>query len=223
MMNLPSFLIVAASAIFVYIGYAIYSRLRNYKAQRNPAATFKAALEKLEGVGFKISPGVQETDIFDRWTEVFVYYNSPVEALYITLGDSTEYEPFTDFSDSCWYLDLEAIEGEGSYVRILDNLKRISNGDLDFQNITDYCNDDEDNKAWVSFEFNGDKYKWDLNVNDDWADIHLFAKIQDLCRKYDKKGRLTYFSEGQAFVTSYLSEDEFNNFSEVTRLKLKLF
>jgi hypothetical protein len=223
MRSIPKFLIVAASAIFVYIGYAIFSWLRTYKALRNPAAAFKAALDKLITAGIKINPGVQETDMFDRWTEVLSYYGSPIEALYITLGDSTELEPYTNFSDSCWHFDLEAIEGEGSYVRILENLKRISNGDLDFQNIMDYCNDDEDNKAWISFEFNGNKYKWDLDVDDDWVDSYLFDKIQDLCREYNKKGRLTYFSEGQAFVISYLTEDEFNTISEITQLKLKLF
>jgi len=221
MMRIPSFLIVAASAIFLYIGYAIFSWLRSYKAHRDPATAFNAALDKLIAAGIKINPEVQETEIFDRWKEVLASYG-PIEALYITLGDSTEYEPYTNFSDSCWHIDLEAVEGEGSYVEILENLKRISNGDLDFQHITDYCNDDEDGKAWISFEFHGDKYKWDLEVDDDWVDSRLFDKIQDLCRKYNKKGRLTYFSEGQGFVTSYLTEDEFNRFDEVTKLKLRL-
>lgn len=221
MRSIPRFLIVATSAILVYIGYAIFSSVRRHKALRDPVAVFKAALDKLITAGIKINPEVQESDIFDRWTEVLDYYSSPIEALYITLGDSTEYEPYTNFSDSCWHFDMEAIEGEGSYVRILENLRRISNGDLDFQNITDYCNDDEDNKAWISFEFNGDRYKWELDVDDDWVDSYLFDKIQDLCRKYNKKGRLTYFSEGQGFVTSYLTEDEFNKIKEITQLKLQ--
>jgi len=223
MLRIHTFLIVATSAIFVYIGYAICCSVRKHKALRDPAAAFKAALDKLITAGIKINPGVRESDIYNRWTAVLAYYSSPIEALYITLGDSTEYEPYTNFSDSCWHFDMEAVEGEGSYARILENLKRISNGDLDFRNITDYCNDDEDNKAWISFEFNGDKYKWDLDVDDDWVDSYLFDKIQNLCRKYNKKGRLTYFSEGQGFVTSYLTEDEFNKISEMTQLQLKLF
>lgn len=221
-MSIPGILAILMVATIVYIGYRIFSRIRKYKAPpQDPAAVFKAALDKMKSAGFKLNPEIQEADVFDRWTEVLAYYKNPIEALYITLGDSTENDPFTDFSNNCWHFDLEAIEGEGSYVRILENLKRISNGDLDFQNISDYCDDDEDGKAWVSFEFNGDKYKWDLKVDNDWADAYLFDKIQDLCRKYNKKGRLTYFSEGQSFVTSYLTEEEFNRIRKITQLKLQ--
>jgi hypothetical protein len=33
-----------------------------------------------------------------------------------------------------------------------------------------YCNDNEDNRAWVLFVLYGDKYKWGLKVDNDWAD-----------------------------------------------------
>lgn len=181
---------------------------------------FTSSLDKLKQAGLEVNPQVQETDIFNRWKENLTYYNDPVVALYITLGDETSHEPYLPFSDSCWHFDLEAIEGEGSYVRILENIRRISNGDLNFQHINDYCNDDEDGIAWVSFEFEGNKYKWDLNVDDDWADGHLFDKIQDLCKQYHKKGKLTFFPEGQAFVTSYLTEEAFNKIKVETKLKL---
>ena len=222
MLRIPSFLIAAASAILIYIGYAIFSWLKSYKALQNPAAAFEAALDKLITAGIKITPGIQETDIFERWTEKLADYN-PLEALYITLGGSTQYEPYTNFSDSCWHFDHDTIEVERAYGTILENLKRISNGDLGFQNIIDHYNDDEDNKAWISFELYGDKYKWDLDLNDDWVDSYLFDKIQDLCRKYNKKRRLAYLSAGQGFVISYLTADEFNKISEMTQLQLKLF
>jgi hypothetical protein len=183
--------------------------------------TFKSSLDTLRQAGFTINSKVQETDILNRWKEVLVYHSNPVDALYITFGDQTNYKPYIDFSNDCWHFDLEAIEGQGSYIRILENLKRISSGDLNFQNISDYCNDNEDNKAWVAFEFNGDKYKWNLKVDNDWADGYLFDKIQDLCKKYKKKGRLTFFPEGQAFVISYLTEQEFNKIKSVTGLKLE--
>jgi hypothetical protein len=49
----------------------------------------------------------------------------------------------------------------------------------------------------------------------------LFDKIQDLCKKNNKKGKLTFFPEGQAFVISYLTEEEFNKLKRVTGLKLE--
>lgn len=222
MTRIPDFLIAVASAIFVYIGYAVFSSVRSYKARRNPAAAFKAALDKLITAGIKINPDIRENDIFDRWTEKLTSY-SPIEALYITLGDSTQHEPYTNFSDNCWHFDQEVNKGKGAFANILENLKRISNGDLGFQNIIDHYNDDEDNKAWISFELYGDKYKWDLDLNDDWVDSYLFDKIHDLCRKYNKDRRLAYFSAGQGFVISYLTADEFVSITEVAKLKLRLF
>jgi hypothetical protein len=183
--------------------------------------TFKFSLGTLKQAGFAINPQIQEAVVFNRWKEVLVYHSDPVDALYITLGDQTPHKPYLNFSNNCWHFDLESIEGQNSYVRILENLIRISDGDLNFQSISDYCNDNEDNKAWVAFEFNGDKYKWDLKVNDDWADGYLFDKIQDLCKKNNKKGKLTFFPEGQAFVISYLTEEEFNKLKRVTGLKLE--
>ena len=189
---------------------------------QDTAMTFKSSFDTLRQAGFTINSGVQEADILNRWKEVLDYHSNPVDALYITFGDQTNNKPHIDFSNNnCWHFDLEAIEGQGSYVRILENLKRISSGDLNFQNIRDYCNDNEDDKAWIAFEFNGDKYKWDLKVDNDWADGYLFDKIQDLCKKYNKKGRLTFFPEGQAFLISYLTEEEFNKIKSVTGLKLE--
>jgi hypothetical protein len=198
-----------------------HSSKKSDTAFQDTTMTFEASLDTLKQAGFAINPQVQEAMIFDRWKEVLVYHSDPVDALYITLGDATPNRPYLNFSNNCWHFDLESIEGQNSYVRILENLKRISNGDLDFQNISDYCNDNEDNKAWVAFEFNSDKYKWDLKVDDDWADGYLFDKIQDLCKKYNKKSRLTFFPEGQAFVISYLTEEEFNKIKSVTGLKLE--
>jgi hypothetical protein len=207
----------------VFFGFASCNMLQSSRngSSKDSVMTFKSSLDSLKQVGFKLNPQIQESDIFNRWKEVLQYHYDPTDALYITFGDETPNKPYLNFSNSCWHFDLEAIEAQGSYVRILENLKRISNGDLNFQNITDYCNDNEDDKAWVSFEFDGDKYKWDLKVDDDWADGYMFDNIQELCRKYNKKGRLTFFPEGQAFVTSYLTAEEFNRIKTVIGPKLE--
>lgn len=193
----------------------------NDNSLQDSTVTFKSSLDSLKQVGFTINQEINEQDIFNRWKEVLQYHSDPTDALYITLGDETPKKPYRNFSNSCWHFDSEAIEAQGSYVRILDNLNRISNGDLNFQNATDYCNDNEDNKAWAAFEFEGDKYKWDLQVDNDWVDGYLFDKIQDLCKKYNKKGRLTFFPEGQAFVISYLTPEEFNRLKSVLGPKLE--
>ncbi|MFL9483064.1 hypothetical protein ACI6Q2_09840 [Chitinophagaceae bacterium LWZ2-11] len=187
----------------------------------NNKTTFISSIYTLKEAGFKVNPGINDSDLIANWKETLQYHDNPIDALYITLGDATRNKPYINFSDDCWHLDLESIEGAGSYVVILENINRISKGDLDFKEIKDYCNDNEDGKAWVSFTFNGDKYKWDLKVDNDWVDGYLFDKIQDLCKKYNKKGRLTFFPEGQAFVISYLTNQEFYKIKNATGLKLE--
>ncbi|HEY2349923.1 MAG TPA: hypothetical protein VGH64_12955 [Puia sp.] len=99
--------------------------------------TFETSLDKLKLAGFSINPKIQEADVFNGWKKTLVYHPNPIDALYITLGDETSYKPYLNFSNDCWHFDLEAIEGEGSYGRILENLNRISNGELNFQNVKD--------------------------------------------------------------------------------------
>jgi hypothetical protein len=181
---------------------------------------FKASLDKFKEAGFSLLDPSNETDFFESWKQMMAYHSDPIESMYITLGGETSMKPYLNYSNDCWHFDVEAIEGEGSYVRILENLKRISKNDLNFQNIKDYCNDNEDNKAWVSFDFEGSKYKWDLKVDDDWADGQLFDNIQELCKKHNKNGKLTFFPEGQAFVTSYLNKEQFTQVRNELGLKI---
>jgi hypothetical protein len=181
---------------------------------------FKSALESFKKIGFVINPQIDEKDLINRWKEILKFNYTNPEAVYITLGGFKGYNPEVFYSDNCWHFDVEAIEGQGSYKRIFDNIKRISKGDINFQNVKDYCNDNEDDKAWVSFTLNGDKYKWDLKVEDDYVDIKLFDKLQVLFTKYNKKGRLTYFSEGQSCVFSYFTKEEFDKFNDESGMKI---
>jgi len=70
-------------------------------------------------------------------------------------------------------------------------------------------------------EINGDKYKRDLKVEDDYADTELFDKIQSLIKQYNKKRRLTYFPEGLSCVFSYLTQEEFNKFNSESGMKIE--
>lgn len=182
---------------------------------------FAETLKNFQDRGFVINKDVRTADLEEMWKPYLKYYSEPVEAMYVFLGAETPQKPYHNISDNCWLSDMEVIEGAGSYKRILDNIERISNGDLRFLDIRDYCNDNEDGKAWVKFTFEGNEFNWQLAVNDDWADPQLFQNIQDLCRKFDKKGRLTFFPAGQAFVASYLTEEQFVIIKELVGQKLR--
>jgi hypothetical protein len=182
--------------------------------------SFQLMLDKFKHAGFMVHPNVSETDIFNSWKKVMVYHQDSMSALYITLGCSTNQALPVYFTNNCWLFDPESMEDKGSYAHILENLQRISNGDLKFDSINDYCNENEDNIAWVSFVFEGDRYKWDVVVNNDWVDGMLFENVQILSRKYNKSGRLTFYPEGQAFVISYLTEEKFLQIKKSLGIKL---
>ena len=190
--------------------------------KQDPGRTFKLCLFKMKEAGFTLNRDIETDAVYEDWQHTLVYHRDTIAALYIALGDATRSWPPHDFSDCCWHFETRSIVTTGSYVNILLHLRRISKGDLNFEDCRDYCNEKEDGKAWVAFRFAGEEIKWDLKVNEDYVDGELFNKIQDLCKKYHKKGRLTFYPEGQAFVMSYLTADEFRHIRRVTGLKLEL-
>ncbi|MFB6454939.1 hypothetical protein ACE38W_06680 [Chitinophaga sp. Hz27] len=170
---------------------------------------FAAALNKLKDAGISMKPVHTEAALFEQWDFMMGQNDDPTAILYIALGQRADNPPYGFYSDHCWQCDFESMEGPGSYFRIFDNIMRIANGDITFQDIDDYCNEEEDGEAWVSFTFEGEKYRWDLEVDNDWIDPLIFIKIQDIFAKHQKKGRLVAFPEGQSMVFSYLTPEEY--------------
>ncbi len=193
---------------------------RNNSITKKNNLSFQEQLETFIELGFTLNENVNISDI-NRWEgEHEEFKDRPFHLLYQTLGQTIEREPWTTFTNKCWNFDLEAIEDHGSYVDIMENISRITNGDLVFENLQDYV-DIEENKAWVSFTCNGDNYKWDLKVDDDWADGDLFDKVQALADNYQTKGRFTYFNTGgQDFVLGYHTEDELYSIRQKTGLEI---
>jgi hypothetical protein len=176
---------------------------------------------KFQELGFTINSKISDGEVDSAWKAMLQYNSNQSESFYITLGNTKDYNAELYYCKKCSLFDIKSIEGKGSYKTILETLSRISDGDLNFQNIQDYCDDNEDNKAWVSFKLNGDEYKWNLKVDDTYIDENLFYNIQHLCKKYNKKGRLTYFSDGEQFVISYLTDDEFAKFNIAAGLTIE--
>lgn len=121
--------------------------------------------------------------------------NNPYSYLYTEFGGTINREPWTPIGDRCWDFDTEAIEDHGAYVEIMQNLERITRGELKFDNLKDFV-DVENENAWVSFSIGGSEYKWNLKVDNDWIDPELFTKLVALTNKLKTKGRYTVFNTG---------------------------
>lgn len=181
---------------------------------------FEMELETFTQLGFTLNSGVNISDILEMYEDQAEFEEQPYSLLYQILGLTIEREPWTPITNKCWNFDLEAIEDNGGYVDIMTNIARITNGDLLFENLQDYVNIDE-GKAWVSFTCKGDRYKWDLRVDNDWADGDLFDKVQALAEKYKTNGRFTFFNTGgQDFVLGYCSPEEHQRLRQATGLEI---
>jgi len=92
---------------------------------------------------------------------------------------------------------------------------------LGLTEISDYF-DIEDGKAWVEFVCGGEKYHWDLAVDNDWMDPYIIVKY-DALLKQKKKGISIYVNQtdyGQVGFLGAFSEGEFKTFSNISRAKL---
>lgn len=181
--------------------------------------SFESQMEVFKNLGFKFNKGTSQKDILNMWGREEIE-KEPFSLLYISLGAQIEREPWTPITNQAWHFDTEAISDHGDYKNILENIKRISSGELNFQKISDSV-DIEKEKAAVSFELNGDKYTWDLKVEDDWVDVALFSKIVELTIMYKTKGKLTYYNTGgQDLVLGWASEEKFEKIKKETGLNI---
>jgi|TARA_B110000116_G_C16588167_1_gene469387 hypothetical protein len=202
--------------ILLLMGILSFLGFKNNSAPKNPS--FEEQLEIFKELGFELSAGTDKSDI-ERWDEQD-FLDEPFSLMYMTLGQTIEREPWTPLTNKCWDFDTEAIEDHGSYVDIFENLERITRGSLKFENVKDYV-DIEEEKAWVSFTFNGKDYKWNLKVDNDWVDTDLFSKIVNLTENNNSKGRYTYFDTGgQNAVIGFETAESLKEIKNKTGLKI---
>ncbi len=198
------------------MGILSFLGFNNNSAPKKPS--FREQLEIFKELGFELNDGTDKSDI-ERWDKQD-FLDEPFSLMYMTLGQTIEREPWTPLTNKCWDFDTEAIEGHGSYVDILENLERITRGGLKFEKVKDYV-DIEDEKAWISFRFNGKDYKWDLKVDNDWVDTDLFSKIVNLTENSYSEGRYTYFDTGgQNAVIGFETAENLKEIKNRTGLKI---
>lgn len=217
-------IIIAMGIISGLLGFLGFGE-KSIKGQKETVnvkiVPFEIQFETFKKLGFTLNSGVEISDIA-RWTDgKKEFEKEPYSLLYQTLGQTIEKEPWTPLTNRCWDFDMEAIEDHGSYVEIMKNFERVSRGEIKFENLKDYV-DVEEEKAWVSFTVNKVNYKWNLEVNDDWADETLFTKVVELTNKLKTKGKFTYFDTGgQDAVIGFETSEKRDEIIKATGLKIE--
>lgn len=117
-------------------------------------------------------------------------------------------------------LDTECIEDNGAYINILEKFKWLAKDAFDISNIKDSVDFDL-NKAWVSFDFHGTEYRWNLKLNDDWLDVGLVDKINDLIIKSGSIKRFYTYSPDQNLLVVFLDEAGVKQLNDLTSCRFK--
>jgi len=189
----------------IFLGYALYLVLKERKGSREKieslesvgslttAVPLEKQLEQVLSCGIDFAPGITISnllDLFDREQ----YEKDPYFLLLSALGGETEDDDPHLLSNDIWYFDTECIEDDGDYSTITERFGLLAGNAMQLENIRDHVSV-ESGEAWVQFELDGKKYKWDARVDDDWCDTEILSKFARLL-----EGRNT----GKRFVTSDL-------------------
>ena len=148
---------------------------RFFKSKKK--VSFSEQLCELQKIGIQLNPIINEELILAEYSEE-EFEREPYLLLLIALGSELELNE-NYCSNEIWYLDTECIEDTGDYVRIAERIRDLSKNYLDFKNIKDNV-DIENQEASISFTLDEKDYCWKLEVNDDWIDEQIIVQFNDL-------------------------------------------
>ena len=179
-------------------------------------------LQHLNDIGIHLNEGIAEDEI-TREIELSLIESKPYY-LFLLMALGGEFQSsegvWGSISDDIWYFDTECIEDNGIYIEIVQNLIRISKGFFNVQNIKD-CVDVENSQAWVSFEYAGKDYKWDLEVNDDWFDVGLISKINKVLKGSANSMQYAVAIIDQSCLVGLFTPEQVAKLNSLTTLKFE--
>jgi hypothetical protein len=158
-------------------------------------------IEKLAEIGLHLAEGITADDIvFSFPREEFEA--KPFDLLLFSYGIEVEREPWgRPISTQVWNFDTECIVGTGSYVAIMEELRRITGQPERLTELNDFVHMD-DRDAWLEYCIDGRRQRWDVDVIDDWADTLALSYVMD---DIERDGFRFYFRDnGQAMILFYL-------------------
>ncbi len=188
--------------------------------ERVERVSFETQLTKFDALGLSLNEGVQVGDISELWGEG-AYENKPYGMLYMSLGANLQRAPFSPITDEAWFFDRLSIFYRGDYARVLENIERITGGELDFENVTDVVDADGE-RASIAFTFGGHDYAYDLVFYESYADAALLTHIVSLAKATGSERQLTQYTDGgQGLVLGWMTPAELAEMREVTGLDVK--
>lgn len=182
-------------------------------------------LNQLKEIGINLNTGITIKDLFQVVDQEEIE-NDPDLYLYLLIALGSEIEVSDDkwlsLSDDIWYIDTECIEDQGIYVQILDRLITMSRGYLRLEHITDNV-DIEKEEAYLSFDYKGRSYRWELEVDDDWFDMKVIKELNKLLLEDNSVKRFAVAVIDQSCMITFFDTEQLSKLRKLTGIKFDYF
>ncbi len=176
--------------------------------------TLDEQLATLATLGLTLEPGITTDDLRHSF-DAASYEERPFDLILFMFGVEVEREPWgRPFCSRVWNFDTECVEGDGAYVEIAKRLCVVAGRPDAFTELRDHV-DIEAGEAWIEYAVDGKTRRWDIEVNDDWADGVVVAYMMgDL----ERDGRMFRSKDnGQAMILFYLDDAQAARLSELAK------
>ncbi|QDA30117.1 hypothetical protein EJ573_03920 [Paenibacillus polymyxa] len=178
---------------------------------------FEDQLNQLSELGIFMRVGLKKELLLEE-TSRSEYEEDPYNLLLLTLGGEVEVNgEFINVSHEIWYLDAECIEDHEDYARVIMRLGNKTK--LKLNKITDYI-DIQNSTAWVSFEYKNELIRWEMKVEDDWLDMDIFRRFNELT-KTEQSMKLYISNLDQGCLVGYFNQEQVIELNELTKYKFE--
>jgi len=187
---------------------------------RRQAVPLEEQLAVLAACGIRPRPGVTAESLL-RAVPPGTYESKPYVPLLSVLGAEEEDPGLGWHSDDVLFVDTECIQDHGDYARIAERMRVLSRGALPLEAVRDYV-DLGAGEAWLEFELDGERQRWQLEVDDDWVDPAFFSRFAALLKARGAGRRYTSVDMGgQTFLVGCSTEAELRVLRERTGLDVE--
>lgn len=209
--------IVAVAVVVVAVAASLY--LGKGKASPKVAVTLQPPgplestepLERqiahFEAAGLSLNPGITVDDLLHSYP-ASGYAGDPYRLLLFVYGSEVEREPWgRRICDAVLNFDYECIEGEGSYVQIVEAFARLAGVS---SLITD-CQDDADLSKKIgtlTYRAHGEPRSVPFRIDNDWADPKaVMAILSDMARLAGDDRSFWSTDNGQAVILVFVNKE----------------
>ncbi len=186
-----------------------------FKKKKDNNIDFKKQLEVLGKLGISLNPEVTVHNLLKEM-KFSNFVSNDYLSLLIVMGCEFQNSDniWIKFSNNIWYLDTECIEDNGDYIRVAERLIAMANGELKINNLNDYI-DIENKEAKVYFELNEKLYNWELVVDDDWLDMNIFSKFNDLLSELNSHKKFYVSAIDQSILVGIFNKIQLNEINKL--------